>query len=370
MRTSIRLLTIQIVVLTAACSLLPEDKKGFQSSTQSTGYIKSQNVKALEVPEPLSTPRFVELYPVPEVSKNLEPSVVGKKFKLAQPKSLEIIWDDQKVQLRKKGARQWIRLNAKPGQVWSVLHQYLKTKALLVDKEDSRAGMIESVWVNAANGGVLFDAAVPAKNAYRKLRVRIERGSDADISNIYLAVVEHSSESRAQLPNSNNIDWTSSDALLPQVTRLLSDLNQFLVAQDYDKANISLAGQSISSDPMTEITWVDGKPTLKIRQDFNYGWKQVGQALKAGKFPVEDLNRSEGVFFIRLADKDGKENSFYRRLRKDAKLEQEALGNGLLHLKVSSAGRITSVSFSAGKGQGLSPELQQALLAGVKENLE
>jgi len=371
MRTSIRLLTIQFIVLTAACSLLPEDKKGFQSSTQSTDYMKIQNTKVLEVPEPLSTPRFVELYPVPEIAKNLEPSVVGKKFKLAQPKSLEIIWDDQKVQLRKKGARQWIRLNAKPGQVWSVLHQYLKAKALSVDKEDSRAGMIESVWINAANGGVLFDGVTLGKNSYRKLRVRIERGSDADISNIYLAVVEHSSESRAQLPNSNNIDWTNSDALLPQVTRLLSDLNQFLVAQDYSKANISLAGQSISSDPMAEITWVDGKPALKLRQDFNYGWKQVGQALKAGKFPVEDLNRSEGIFFIRLADEDGKENGFYKRLRKDAKLEQEVLGSGLLHLKVSSAGRTTSVSLNAPlKGVALSPELQQAFLAGVKEILE
>lgn len=370
MRTSIRLLTIQLIMLTAACSLLPEDEKGFQSSTQSTDYMKVQNIKALEVPEPLSTPRFVDLYPVPEAAKNLEPSTVGKKFKLTQPKPLEIIWDDQKVQLRKKGARQWIRLNAKPGQVWSVLHQYLKAKALSVDNEDSRTGTIESVWMNSGNGVVLFDAVTPTENAYRKLRVRIERGSDADISNIYLSVVEHSSASRAHLPSSNNIDWTNSEALLPQVTRLLSDLHQFLVAQDYSKANISLAGQSISSDPMAEITWVDGKPALKLRQDFNYGWKQVGQALKTGKFPVEDLNRSEGTFFIRLADKDGKENSFYKHLRKDAKLDQELLGSGLLYIKVNSVGRLTSVSLSAEKGVALSPGLQQAFLAGVKENLE
>jgi len=233
MRTGIRLLTVQTVILTAACGLLPEDKKGFQSSTQSTDYMKVQNAKVLGVPDTLTTPRFIALYSVPEVTQNLGQSSSGKKFKLPQPKALEIIWDDQKVQLRKKGARQWIRLNAKPGQVWSVLHHYFRAESLSVHKEDTRTGVIESNWMMAASGGALFDENISSTDVYRKLRVRIERGSDADISNIYLSVVEHKAASLAQLPDSNSIDWVNSEALLPLAQHLLSGLNQFLSKQDY-----------------------------------------------------------------------------------------------------------------------------------------
>ena len=370
MRTSIRLLTIQFCVLVTACSLLPEDEKGFQSSTQSTDYMNVQNAKALKVPESLSTPVFRDIYPVPDAPKTTTQGLQSKKFKLPQPKALEIIWDDQKVQLRKKGARQWIRLNAKPGQVWGVLHQYLRGAGLPVEKEDSKAGTIESGWLNVSQAKALFEGSASSDVTYRKLRIRIERGGDEDISNIYLSIVEQQVSLRPQLPSGHHIDWTNTEGVLPQVNHLLSELKQFLSKQDYDQANVSLMGQSISSDPISEITWLDGNAALKLRQDFNYGWKKVGLALKAGGFPVEDRNRSEGIYFIRFADEEGNEHGFYKHLRKNVSLEVETLGSGLVELEVRSEGRTTYVSLSGETGVALSSELQQAVLNSLKENLE
>ncbi|MBV1872968.1 MAG: outer membrane protein assembly factor BamC [Gammaproteobacteria bacterium] len=370
MRTSIRLLTIQLCIFVSACSLLPEDERGFQSSTQSMGYMKVQDAEALKVPEPLSTPEFGDIYPVPSASTSSGQVEQARKFKLPQPKPLEIIWEDQKVQLRKKGARQWIRLNAKPGQAWGALHQYLRHKNLSVEKEDSRAGTIESDWLNPAQANTLFSETKSTEAAYRKLRIRVERGSDADISNVYLSLVEHKAGPVSQLPSGKEIDWTNTEAMLPQVNNLLSGLNAYLSTQDFDQANVSLAGQTISSDPITEITWVDGKAALKLRQDFNYGWKKVGLALKKGGFIIEDRNRSEGVYFLRFADEQGKAKGLYKRLRKNAELDKEALGSGLVRLEVRFEGRATYVSLNSDSGVVLSSGLQQAVLSRVKDNLE
>ncbi|MBV1870151.1 MAG: outer membrane protein assembly factor BamC [Gammaproteobacteria bacterium] len=370
MRTSIRLLTIQLCIFISACSLLPEDEKGFQSSTQSMGYMKIQDAEAFKVPESLSTPAFGDIYPVPRASTSLGQVEQARKFKLPQPKPLEIIWEDQKVQLRKKGARQWIRLNVKPGQAWGVLHQYLRHKNLPVEKEDSRAGTIASDWLTPAQANVLFSEIKSAKTAHRKLRIRVERGSDADISNVYLSLVEHKAAPVSQLPSDKEIDWTNTEAMLPQVNHLLMGLNVYLSNQDFDQSNVSLVGQTISSDPIAEITWIDGKAALKLRQDFNYGWKKVGLALKKGGFTIEDRNRSEGVYFLRFADEQGKAKGVYKRLRKNSELDTEALGSGLVRLEVQSEGRATYVSLNSDTDAVLSSGLQQAVLNRVKDNLE
>lgn len=362
-RTGFKLLALQMCIWIAACGLLPENKETLVSG-------KSDIVR-LKVPAPLSPPQFLDPFPIPDLPAGMVAEPPSKKIKLLQPKPLEIIWDDQKVQLRKKGARQWIRLNAAPGQVWRLMRQYMQEASLAVDREDARLGTLESEWLSATtkNAALFSDSATKDSQVYRKLRIRVEKGNDADVSLLYVSIIEQLAPPLSQ-SKSMELDWTVTDTLLPQVNTTLTRLHRFLLQQDYSKTDITLAGQSVSAEPLAEITWLDGRMTLKLRQDFNYGWKRVGDALKNGKYPVKDLNRAQGIYYLDLMDESGDIRPFYKQLLKNANLKKEEIGRGRLYLSVRSEKGLTFVAVKSADNVQLSRDMQSALLSSLKEDME
>lgn len=361
--TGFKLLALQMCIWIAACSLLPENKE--------TQLSDKSDVVRLKVPEPLSPPQFLDPYPIPDLPAGMSAETPSKKIKLLQPKPMEIIWDDQKVQLRKKGARQWIRLNATPGQVWRLMRQYMREASLVVGREDARLGILESEWLSAAtkNATLFSDSAAKDPQVYRKLRIRVERGNDADVSLLYVSIIEQLAPPLSQ-NKGMELDWTVTDALLPQVNVTLTRLHRFLLQQDYSKTDITLAGQTISAEPLAEITWLDGHLTLKLRQDFNYGWKRVGDALKNGKYPVKDLNRAKGIYYLDLMDESGDIRPFYKQLLKSVNLKKEKMGSGRLYLNVRPEKGFTFVTVKSADNVLLSRDVQSALLSSLKEDME
>jgi outer membrane protein assembly factor BamC len=59
-----------------------------------------------------------------------------------------------------------------------------------------------------------------------------------------------------------------------------------------------------------------GAATLSLNEDFDRAWRRVGIALGQGGFVVEDRNRSEGIYMIRLgtAFKEDAKAGFIARL--------------------------------------------------------
>ena len=60
-----------------------------------------------------------------------------------------------------------------------------------------------------------------------------------------------------------------------------------------------------------------GHPVLQLDTDFNRAWSSVGRALEASDIRVDDLDRSQGIYYVNLAE--GAENpddepGFFSRL--------------------------------------------------------
>lgn len=355
LRTGFSLLVISMCLSLSACSMLSNNEDS-RVATAST---------ALKVPETLSQPQYLDPYPIPAAPEGLPVELPGRKVKLVQPKPLEIIWDDQKVQLRKKGAREWLRLNAKPGPVWSHLRQFMKDNALPLERENTRLGLLESIWMPVASqNALLFSEGKPAAPSYRKLRIRIERGSDQDLSLLYIAIIEQPTPNKAA-----DLDWTVSDALLPQTHQALVSLKDFLAKQDYSKTEVTLTGQGISTERLSEMTWRDGEATLQLRQDFNYAWQKVGDALKSKKYPVSDLNRGLGIYYLDLTDAKGKLHPSYHAILKNTD-EKKTLNKGQLQVLVRSEAHMTFVRLKRADNAALSRGLQSAFLESLKEAME
>lgn len=355
LRTGSSLLVIPMCLSLLACSLLPNTQEHRVAPAGT----------ALKVPETLSQPQYLDPYPIPVAPAGSTTELPGRKVKLVQPKALEIIWDDQKVQLRKKGAREWLRLNAKPGLVWSHLRQFMQDSAIPLERENTRLGLLESIWMPVSSqNAVLFSQGKPAAPSYRKLRIRIERGSDQDISLLYVSIIEQPTPSKAA-----NLDWTVNDALLAQTHQALVSLKDFLSKQDYSKTEVTLTGQAVSTERLSELTWRDGEATLQIRQDFNYAWQKVGVALKNNQYPVSDLNRALGIYYLDLTDAKGKLHSSYHPIVKNAD-EEKTLNKGQLQVQVRSDAHMTFVRLKRADNTALSRELQTAFLESLKEAME
>lgn len=354
LRTGSRVLVISMCLSLWACSMLTnkEDNK------VTTG-------PALKVPETLSKPQYLDPYPIPSTPTGSVVDLPSKTVKLVQPKPLEIIWDDQKVQLRKKGAREWLRVNAKPGQAWTYLRQFMKDKALPVERENTRLGLLESIWVPVTSQNALLFSDQKTKAAvYRKLRIRIERGSDPGISLLYVAIIEQPNPSK-----SLDLDWTVTDALMLQTHQALLGLKDFLAKQDYSKTEVSLSGQGISTERLSEVTWQDGQAALQLRQDFNYAWQKVGDALKSKHYPVKDLNRGLGIYYLDLSDANGKLHPAYHNIVKNTD-EEKSLNGAQLLVVVKTQAQMTSVTLKRSDNGPVSRALQTEFLSSLKDAIE
>ena len=367
MRASFLLLLIQLCLLSTACGVLSGGEKDFHGGVNSTGYLKSNETGQLDVPAPLASPRYIDLYPVPGGGGQEKVSAPDRKFKLQAPTPLEIIWDNQKVQLRSRGERQWITVNASAGRVWHLLQKYLHAERIAVATENTRAGIIESRWINGLSGNVLFSEKGSDSRLQRRLRLRVERAADLDISNLYVSVIERNSA--ANQSASDTLDWSTTESMNGPLEQILLSLQGFLAKQDYKNGSVSLVEQSISVEPLIETLWRDGLMVLQVRQDFNHSWKRVGDGLESGSFPIVDLNRSLAIYYLELSDPDAKISSFYKQLLKKNDFKELELDSGTVHLHVATQGAVSDISLTDSDGSLLPRKLQEALLVLLKDTM-
>jgi outer membrane protein assembly factor BamC len=92
---------------------------------------------------------------------------------------------------------------------------------------------------------------------------------------------------------------------------LLDQLRAFLQSEGAAPAASDLPAVKANITTDTE-----GVSTLKLNEGFDRAWRRVGLALGRGGFVVEDRNRSEGIYFIRLgtAFKEDAKAGFVARL--------------------------------------------------------
>ena len=367
MRASFLLVLIQFCLLSSACSVFSGGEKDFHGGVSSTDYLNADEIGVLDVPAPLVNPRYIDLYPVPGGAEKGKVSAPDRKFKLQAPTPLEIIWDNQKVQLRSRGGRQWITVNASAGHVWHLLQKYLNAEGIAVATEDTRAGLIESRWMSGLSQNVLFSDTTSNSQLQRRLRLRVERAADLEISNLYVSVIERNTSSQKA---GTSLDWSTTKNMSSSVERVLLNLQGFFVKQDYKKTGVSLVDQSISVEPLIKTLWRDGLMVLQVRQDFNHSWKRVSDGLGDGSFPVVDLNRSLAVYYLKLSGPDAKIGSFYKHLLKKNDLDEFELVSGTVHLHVATRGEVSDISLTDSDGSLLPRELQEALLSLLKDAMQ
>lgn len=269
------------------------------SKKEDEAYKQSKTLPPLEVPPDL-------IKPTADASTAI-PDLPARPSATAAPTPVPVPVPGGAIHVEKQGALRWLVVPTAPEQTQQRVKEFLLQLGFSIAKE--AAGTLETEWRGGegqpANDNDL-DAAL--KSGLRdKLKLRIEAGRDNSGSEVS---VSHVGLQRVVVEDKQRWQPRPADPILE--AEVLEQLRAFLMGE-------AAAVEPVSDLPAvrTQIsTDAQGAATLKVDEDFERAWRRVGIALGRGGFVVEDRNRSEGVYLIRIgqAFKEDAKAGFLSRL--------------------------------------------------------
>lgn len=263
-------------------------------------YRQAQLSKPLQLPPQIPSNALSDSYRVPGIESHV---VLPGKFSVPQPDPLIKDAEQGVVRIQKMGEERWILLDGSPGQIWPRLRGFLNLAGFPVARTDAVNGIIETAWVQPK----LED------RPRERYRFRIEQGVQRGTSEIYvLQSVVESSDSR----------WPRGSASEEREQQMTMALAQFLADSEAATSVSMLAERNVEAGG--RIFLVGGpKPYVKLLLPFDRAWASLANAIEKSGFVIDDRNRSEGQYWITIAD-EGNKSQWFRRLVKDKEYEAES----------------------------------------------
>jgi outer membrane protein assembly factor BamC len=118
----------------------------------------------------------------------------------------------------------------------------------------------------------------------------------------------------------------------------------------------------------TQMMEDQGEPVLQVNETFARTWRRVGLALDRVGVLVEDRNRSDGLYYIKLTDEfmQKEQKGFWARLLEDE--DKQAAVRELL-LRVSRQGDYTSLRLRNRQDEQIDAALARRLLEDMEVHL-
>ena len=281
-------------------------------------------VPTLEVPPDLTTPTAEDHYTIPEGSAAVANySDFAKGSAPSQARASSVLPESKSVRLERNGAQRWLVVDDKAENVWPSIKEFWQENGFVIKTENAQAGIIETDWAeNRAKIpktglrsvlGKVFDDLYDSgeKDMYR---VRLERGKDGNSTEIYLT--QYGKEEVLSADKSIS-KWQSR----PNDPDLEATMLQMLMiklggaeAHAQAKAQIevpSAQGAAVIAPKLQ--TLANGSKIILLSEPFDKSWRTVGLALEHEGFVVEDKDRANGVYFLRV-EEDAKEKGWLDKL--------------------------------------------------------
>ncbi|HYR25825.1 MAG TPA: outer membrane protein assembly factor BamC [Aquabacterium sp.] len=269
------------------------------------------------------------------------------------------------VKLERQGQNRWLTVNQPPEQVWPKVREFWLELGfeLTVDKSD--IGVLETNWsenrakipkdgaIRQALGRVfdmLYDTG--ERDMYR---TRVERTAAG--TEIYITHRGLSEEYEDQ--KKERTTWrarpANPDLEAEMLSRLMIKLGASQEAAETAKQNAAAAAAAAAAPAPRQIARLnaDGN-SLTVETDSDTAWRRVGLALDRSGFTVENRDRKQGLFEVRLSDNDptAPKPGFFSRLFSSEASAAETLRR--YQVRVQGQGSNTQVTVLSEQGQAVS----------------
>jgi len=257
----------------SACGYLFGDQGLFPSKADD--YKKAKEEPLLSLPEGVQSSRIEEVYAIPKVDN---PYISPVEFETPRPQPLMAATAADTVRIQKLGDEAWALVNVAPGQLWPQVRSFLTNVNWPVAAVDPQAGIIDTQYL-------------PLKNDQReaRFRLRVERGVQRGTSELH---VTHMYRSVEDVWPSMSDDFSIESDVLQSVAQY--------IANSTEEASVSMiADRSISAEgKMRTVDVSANEAYLEVELPFDRAWASLQIALENSGFAVDDLNRSEGTYYV------------------------------------------------------------------------
>lgn len=329
---SFRCLAIALLIVSlSGCSYLFGENGLYPN--RSNDYLKVQQSDPITIPEDKVVDSIADNYPIPELKFA---KVLPKKYEVPRVDSLNDLEPKGSVKLQSFKSDQWVLVKRSPGQIWPLVLQFFESNQIPLVKTEADRGVIETDWlkVNELN----IESVSEKRNKPRRKRTQDSVASvDASLKERYQLVLKPGIQKNSteiwvkQSTGTANTDregfWTVSSSALRQENMA------YLVAEHLagspDQSSHSLLAQGIGSASKVSLEYSNnGDPYLDLQLSFDRGWAALQSALEKASFEIEDLDRSNGIYYTRYIERKKKEKKpgylkrMYRFIVRSKKVEQ------------------------------------------------
>lgn len=296
-----------LAILLSACGVLDEDKINYKSAAKAS---------TLEVPPDLTQLRKESRYALESTSATASgfQSAAGKVTDAGT--ATNAMGD---VKMERQGNQRWLVVTRPADKVWEPIIEFWKTSGFNLVIESQDVGIIETDWAeNRAklpqdfirrNLGKVLDSLY-STGERDKFRTRIERNAQGGVE-IYIT-------HRGMIENyaSAQKDRTIWQPRASDPELEIEFLRRLMVKLGATPEAAKLANANDAKVAGTQVTAVDGQPTIALADSLDRVWRRTGVALDRSGFTVEDRDRAKGVYFVRYVAPGtaGQEPGFFERM--------------------------------------------------------
>lgn len=276
---------------------------------------KSATVKvpSLEIPPDLTAPGVEDRYTIPDSGEETVASYSDfAKGGTPQARAVATVLPEAKnVRLERNGPLHWLVVADRAENLWTLIKAFWQEKGFIIKTENPQAGIIETDWAeNRARipkGGLRSVIGKVFDNLYDSgekdmYRTRLERSKDGSSTEIYIS---YYGKEEVLDKDKNTSKWQSR----PNDPEMEIAMLQMLMAKLGGDAEAQAKAQGASAESARETVaaprlqaFADGNKVILLSEPFDKSWRKVGLALERAGIVVEDKDRANGVYFVRVAD--------------------------------------------------------------------
>lgn len=369
-------LTVSLLALAVAslsgCGILPDSKKIDYKSQQQT------QTNRLETPPDLTRVTRDDRYSVPDTIGRGTATYSGynaERSKDAARADSDVLPAVEKVRLERSGNQRWLVTTLPSDKLWNEIRAFWQETGFIIAVEMPEAGVMETEWnenrakipddfLRRTIGRVLD--ALYSTGERDKFRTRIERGSAAGTTEIYIS---HRGMEEVYTSQAKDETRWQPRAVDPELEAEM--LQRLMVRLGTEEKKAEIARTTAASQPVTDrarlVNVADGAGTLQVDERFDRAWRRVGLALDRVGFTVEDRDRSNGQYFVRYVDADQatKSKGWFSAFKKDP-----VAPNTQYRIHVKDAGEQTEVRVLTKEGGNDRSDTAKRIMKLLQEQLK
>lgn len=379
MRTNMKALRIALItlpLLAAGCStddLLLQRRVDYRSGSDNL----SKN--PLEIPPDLTSPSNNPSFTLPNRA------VLATGAAAASATASKVLPDSEKAKLVTAGGQRWLVVRGQPEKIWGEIREFWVNNGFILTVDNPVAGIMETDWLE--NRAKLpqdslsrllnkISSRFSSTGELDKYRVRLERGSEAGTTEIFVShqgmIEAYRNDGSTQARNQSDVVetiWTprpSDPELEAQMVALL--LQHFGMEEK--------VAQAVSTSQAEQLARAELKgKTLNIFDTYDRAWRRAGLAVERIGFIITDRDRAQGIYYVRRADTDitiEKENKdgFFSKLTFWSKSEAQKLAEKKLEYQVILKQEVNRTALTVQPKDQADAAMEQQLLDGLLKQLK